>query len=450
MIVFFKPSRILLSAFSIAFSCLLTACGGGGGGSNPAPAPAPAPAPTVTPTPMPKPTPTIFPAVGDSNVIAIYVDAGLAGSRASIPNAIYADVKICHPSNPSQCAVIDHVIVDTGSVGLRVLASALPTNFLPALPQSTVGAQKAAQCLSFVSGVTWGSVRSVELRMGGSSFDGLTASNLPIQIINDPDPAFSTVPASCSSQGGLMQTAADLGAKGILGVGLFIQDCGPACANSAPSVYYACSGTGSCSASAMPLSKQVSNPISSWAPHDNGNTIWLPNLQSGSSARADGMLVVGVGTSNNNALQANSQILAANSSGTFTANVNGNTLARSFIDSGSSITFLPAAGSTPLSVCPTPLSSFFCPVNSLSLTATNTGRAGTSSQTNVAIINAANAFSAKPLDNAYAGLAGSSSAPYNSLDYGASFFFGRYVSTLIETKSATGFGVSGPAFSHSP
>ena len=55
---------------------------------------------------------------GVNNVLPIVVDAGPTGNYA---NGAFATVTVCAPGT-SSCQTIDHVLVDTGSVGLRLLA----------------------------------------------------------------------------------------------------------------------------------------------------------------------------------------------------------------------------------------------------------------------------------------------------------------------------------------
>jgi hypothetical protein len=438
-------SNIARAGAAILLVAALGACGGGGGGD-------PASAPLPSPAPAPVPAPSLATAViNEANVAAVYVDGGpLALSNIRIPNTLYADVKVCAPGT-TQCAVIEHVLVDTGSVGLRLIAQAIPSSVLAALPPLTANnsGALAGECLAFASGVTWGGLRSADVRLGGTQFDGQLASNIPVQVIADTDAHFANIPSSCSSQGAMMQTVAALGANGILGVGLFVQDCGLACATSAANVYYACSSAGVCTSAKMPLAQQVRNPISAFASENNGNTITLEPLPSGAASRAAGLLVFGIGTRPNNALAADSAVLGTDASGYFQSIFNGNTLPSSFIDSGSSINFFPASGTYAFSTCQAPLAAFFCPANSLSLTATNTGREASSSSAQVLTVNAESVLTANASAMALLGLGGPSSDS-KSLDLGASFFFGRSISTLIENRSAPGFPIAGPAFAHTP
>lgn len=423
-----RLARSLSLGLSVVFAATLAACGGGGGD---------APAATA--------------ALGDVNVTPVYVDGGPNAPAASVPNAIYADVKICAPGSATNCAVIDHVLVDTGSVGLRLFASSIPSALLAAMPQSNADTGAlAGECLAFASGVTWGGVRLADMLLGGTAFNGELAANLPIQVVGDSDPLLGSIPASCSSQGSMMTSSLGMGANGIIGVGLFAKDCGTVCATAVPAVYYSCASAGACAPASMAEVRQVANPISSFAVDFNGNTIAMPAPSGGAASRTDGLLVFGIGTRSNNALAAGSSVLGLNTSGYFQSVLNGNTLSNSFIDSGSSVSFFPAAGSVPVPVCAAPNASFLCPASPLTMSAANSGRASTSSLSDVFVVNAVDVFTASPSATAISGLAGPSSSPFDSLDLGMSFFYGRSVSTLIEAQSAPGFTVAGPAFSHTP
>jgi len=59
-----------------------------------------------------------------ANTVTITVDSGPAGATGQI-NHLYVTVKVCAPGSQTQCANIDHVLVDTGSSGLRLVHSVL-------------------------------------------------------------------------------------------------------------------------------------------------------------------------------------------------------------------------------------------------------------------------------------------------------------------------------------
>jgi len=104
--------------------------------------------------------------------------------------------------------VVDNVLVDTGSFGLRVVGSALGSL---ALTQETVNGNSLAECFAYLDGTfTWGPVQTADVQMAGE-----VASSVPVQVLDD---AFSVIP-SATCAGTPADTTAALGANGILGVG---------------------------------------------------------------------------------------------------------------------------------------------------------------------------------------------------------------------------------------
>jgi len=73
--------------------------------------------------------------IGQANMAPIYVDGNPCDTTqfAGI-NIAYTNIKICPVGSQTNCQVIDHVIVDTGSVGLRIGYSALNPDLLAAMP----------------------------------------------------------------------------------------------------------------------------------------------------------------------------------------------------------------------------------------------------------------------------------------------------------------------------
>ena len=108
-------------------------------------------------------------------------------------NMPYVSVTVCAPGG-GQCQTIDRVLVDTGSSGLRLLASAVNGATLSSLPGVATNSRQVLECMQFASGFTWGSVRYADVKMASK-----TASSLPIQIVGDS--AYSTIPTACSNTG---------------------------------------------------------------------------------------------------------------------------------------------------------------------------------------------------------------------------------------------------------
>jgi hypothetical protein len=367
-----------------------------------------------------------------SNSTAITVDSGPSGVSGVI-NVPYVSVTVCRPGT-TVCQTIDHVLLDTGSYGLRLLASQLNSTLaLPAV--ATASGADAGECGKFISGYTWGAVRQADVKIADE-----VASAISIQVIGDGGASYSSTPSTCSSAGSNLGTLAALGAKGILGVGMFRQDCGTACANAAISgVYYACA-SGSCTASAMPLAKQISNPVASFAVNNNGLLITMPSVGTPGLTSVSGTLVFGVNTQANNTI-ASETIFKANSSGDFSTTYKGKTYSASFIDSGSNGYFF-----TDSSIRQCSGGDFYCPASALSLTATNTAADG--SATGTVDFNVVNLVSLASTITAaqVGGTVGSSTSSGNYFDWGMPFFYGRRVFVVME--GATVASKAGPYWAY--
>jgi hypothetical protein len=359
-----------------------------------------------------------------SNSTAILVDSGPSGVSGVI-NVPYVSVTVCRPGTTT-CQTIDHVLLDTGSYGLRLLASQL--NSTLALPAVTTAAgADAGECGKFISGYTWGAVRQADVKMADE-----VASAISIQVIGDTGSSYTSTPSSCSSAGTNLGTLSAMGAKGILGVGMFKQDCGTSCVNAAISgIYYACAN-GSCSASAMPLAKQISNPVNSFAVNNNGLLITMPSVGAAGLTSVSGTLVFGVNTQSNNTI-ASETIFKANSSGDFTTTYNGKNYTASFIDSGSNGYFFSDSSIRQCSG-----GDFYCPASTLSLTATNT--ASDSSASGAVNFNVVNLVNLASTINAaqVGGTVGSGSSAGNYFDWGMPFFYGRRVFVVMENSTVAG------------
>jgi len=389
------------------------------------------------------------------NVVAVLVDpgpTGASGSPVGYVNGAFATVTVCVPGT-SNCQDIDHVLVDTGSSGLRLLANdgkaggklTLP---LPAL-QNSVG-NPIAECAQFLDGFTWGPVRLADVKLGGEK-----ASGISIQVISEADFA---VPSSCESVGvneDTLEGSPGLQSNGILGVGLFRQDCGEACtvdpalpASGNPGLYFKCTGTGSCSETAVGLGAQVSNPVGLFAADNNGVILELPLVPATGAPTTTGSLVFGIGTQSNNGL-GSAVVLPVDGTGTLISVYlsSGATYSGSFIDSGSNGIFFLNSSSTGIPECPD-LMGFYCPNSTLALSAQNRGAGGTpTEQVNFNVASARTLFATN--HSAFVNLGGTSGGPPGqdqTFDWGLPFFFGRNVYTAVEGASTP--GGSGPYFAY--
>lgn len=407
---------------ALAFCVALAACGGGGGGSggggssDSATAPPSTSAGNAPPSSAPgNPTSSFGPKSTTSNVVTVRVDASPTFTR----NLLTTSVTVCVPGT-STCATIDNIQVDTGSQGLRVLASALPAGFaLPAVMAGS-GTAPAGECAVFGTGYTWGAVRRADVKLAAE-----VASSLPIQVIADPSvPA--DAPSACinSSSGFAMSDTSSLRVNGILGVGLFNADCGSGCVTKPLSPWYYACDSGTCTASTQPLEQQVRNPVAAFATDNNGVIIELPALSDSGAASVTGTLTFGIGTQDDNALGAATILRADTRTGYVTTlTSDGTVYAQSYLDSGSNGLFF---WSRTLARC----GLWFCPASPQSLSATIKGTDGVSASTSFSVANAQTLFNTG--NWAFNNIAGYSG---NMFGWGLPFFFGRRVFTAIEAQA---------------
>jgi len=357
-----------------------------------------------------------------SNVAAVVIDSGPAGANGLI-NVPFVSVTLCTPGT-STCQTIDHVLVDTGSYGLRIIAPGVldPALALPAV--TGPGGNPAGECTQFVSGVLWGSVNRADVKIAGE-----TAPSLPVQLVAAS--AFPGIPSSCSRTGSNMGTVAALGANGILGVGLFNHDCGSSCATQVVAgTYYECTAS-ACAGAMMPLANQVSNPVAAFATDNNGVALAMPAVGGSGATTLTGTLIFGIDTQANNQI-GSATIYAANSSGNFTTVYKGRTLASSFLDSGSNGLFFSDSSIAKCSAS-SGFSGFYCPATAVSLSATNSSADGTATgAVNISIVNPL-ALDATIRAASIGGSIGRSNSA--TFDWGMPFFFGRTVFAAIAGAS---------------
>jgi len=387
-------SKHIRRALSLALVAMMVVACGGGGGSG---------ASTSTP-------PTA------ENVLSVTVDSGPNGNAV---NTLYAAVTICQPGSTTNCQTIDHVLVDTGSTGLRLLSGVIASGLNLSRTTSSSGGT-LLNCAHFLdSSFAWGPVVTVDMLLGGKK-----AAAVPIQLIADP--ASNHLAARCSS-GDALNSVATLGAKGILGIGLFKEDCGAGCASNADNgVYYRCTD-GACSAavaSTASTSQQLKNPVPLFASDNNGLMVDLPAVASSGAASLNGSVVFGIATQSNNQFTAGTVLKT--STGHFTTLFAGQSLNKGFLDTGSNALFF---NSSAIPSCGTEASGFYCPSTRTQLSATLFDGNAASTAVTFSIDNALALFnignSALPTLSGPVGDA-------QTFDWGLPFFYGRRVFIGIE------------------
>jgi len=367
-----------------------------------------------------------------NNTLALEVNLGPANNSVDMA---FASVTICVPSS-SNCQTIPNIQVDTGSEGLRLLSSVVTLS----LPTITDNSNNVLQeCVGFADGsYVWGPVAIADIQLAGEK-----AASVPIQVIS-ASPSFAA-PSACASGGGPDDnTVPALGANGILGVGVFREDCGAACtpaSSGVPALYYLCPNS-VCQVSTVPLASQLQNPVWLFAQDNNGVLISLPSVPAGGEASASGSLTFGIGTQSNNAL-GNAQTYTTDASGDFQTTYNGIAYSQSYIDSGSNGLYFLDAATLGIPDCPDYPGIFYCPASTVNYTVTNTGLNATTGQVSFSIANADALFS-NPNFAAFSNLGGDNPG---SFDFGLPFFFGRSVFIGIEGQTGPNSAV-GPYWAY--
>jgi hypothetical protein len=374
-------------------------------------------------------------------MITLVVDPGPANLDNPYTNGLFASAKLCVPGTTT-CQTFDHLLVDTGSVGVRVLESELTL----ALPEVTnVNGLPLSECTPFVDGTAWGPVRMADVKLGGE-----LAANLPIQVIGVGTFA---MPTSCT--GSPITDFQTLAANGILGVGVSLQDCGASCAPrpvrlgpTNEGLYYECPSTQSCTVADVPPAQQVAHPVAAFPVDNNGVIIQLPTIAASGVPSVPGLMTFGIGTQANNGL-GSAAVLALNARGyvSTTFPVGGTATYTGYLDSGSNGLFFLNAAKSNLPLCTGKnLSSFYCPASTTNLSALLSSINGASATVAFSVANAAklnaSAFAFSNLAGPMPGFPTDLNVP--GFDWGLPFFFGRTVYTAIEGQS-TPAGV-GPYF----
>ena len=370
----------------------IAGCGGGGGSSGP-------------------------PAVYSNQVVV-----SLLSTQWNIPTV---SVTLCIPGTTT-CQTVDNILLDTGSVGLRISHSVLTLNLHPV----TDGGEDVDECYQFSSGSVFGPVVSADVVLGGEP-----AAHVDVQISNTS----LTPPSSCTS----VSSVTSGGVNGILGIGYpFAPYDG--------GLYYLCPSSG-CSSGTSQISCsnsltgsfpcQVANPVFSFPSDNNGILLSLPSLSSGGApAPVYGTLTFGLNTQNDNSLSGLTiyGISASNSCGSndsyleasFTGGTSGSC---GFLDSGSNGLFF---GTTTFNVCNNN-TSWYCPSPSpASISLTLTGANNTTGSFALSVLSESTIANTNNI--AWNDLAG----PYgntNTFDAGLPFFFGRTVAVGYQTESQNPF-----------
>ncbi len=425
---------------------------------------------TATDTSLTTPTASTTLTLTNTNTAPLFVNFGPNGNTGTSSttryNGLFTTISICLPAT-IQCQIIPNILVDTGSVGLRVLNSALTT--VPATALETVldsHGDQVQECVQFAdASYAWGPVLVADVDIAGE-----TASAVPIQVIGDTT---YTVPApDCLplGQGADLDSVQTLGANGILGIGIStfgggttVQDCGLNCAAGetfSGYPYYVCPNY-YCMQAPVPIVQQVANPVAFIAKDNNGVEFVLPSIPStgaqslpyvnadGTGLVPAGQLIFGVGTESNNGL-GTATLFPLDANGHFPqVNFDGASyVSGGYIDSRASA--LEVSDPATLGIANCTDNSYYCPTGTLPLSLTVCAAYSATAQpgvcgSNVAseavslsIANADMLFENNPAFSAFNDL-GQASGTNPATDFfalGLPFFYGRSVFVGIAGTSA--------------
>lgn len=284
-----------------------------------------------------------------NNSVNLVVDGGINGTAL---NRSYITLTICQVGT-SNCQTIDHIVVDSGSTGLRINQSALTVGGLT--PLSYNGAP-IYQCMQYAAGYAFGPVVNLDLRIAGES-----AFNIPVQIFeyNNPD----MVPNSCSYGMPPANLATGFGANGIIGINPISNPNN----DYTPGGVYTCDSN-TCTEVSNPNNiPQVLNinPIAAFVNDNNGAIFSLPKVSSAATMESQlGTLTFGLNTQDNNQVSNSvSKLLGSPNTDTwpvgfFIANTGSqNTVA--MFDSGTPTYSM----NVPIPFCTSPYDNVYCPAN---------------------------------------------------------------------------------------
>ena len=375
-----------------------------------------------------------------NNSVTLSVGAGPTGTYI---NGIFTNVTICQPGSTTNCQTVDNVLVDTGSIGLRILDSALtlPTSSLGAIADSN--GDELQECIQYGdTSYSWGSVWAADVSIAGEK-----ASSVPIHVFGG---STYTTPSQCIAtpinpnlpNGGDENTLATFGANGLLGVGTAPYDCGSYCTDSSELTvagypYYVCP-SGACST--VNTSTQVENPVAFFSSSDNnGVMITLGSVEANGAASVSGTMNFGIGTQTDNGL-GSATLYALDDTGSIPTVSYGNFSYTYYnvVDTGSEALDISDAGtlsSLGISDCAqgTAGSGFYCVSGGGTATLSGIGIAGYNSvgsgTVSLSITDATTLLNANPNNWVFnnVGSDGGTTPSTDLFDFGLPFFLGKTV-----------------------
>jgi len=337
---------------------------------------------------------------------------GGGGLCAGIINRPCVNVTICIPGS-AQCQTVTDILLDTGSVGLRVFKSVLTLDFSQHLETNGQG-NIIGECVIFGTGAVWGSVANADVILGDEP-----RVSIPIHLVDSTFAGQSAASNPCRQP--VDATPQNAGFNGLLGIDGFESDRGAG-------IYFSCS-TSACALLGRPANA-VLNPVAVLPNDNNGHVITFPAVDRTGAPTVTGSLLLGIGTRSNNMPSGVSVLTRDAATGTIMTVYKG-TAFPGFFDTGSTFLFF----SDPAIPECANISGAFCPSSPVNLTATNQGRNQASSVVNFQIANA------NDLGNSGNGVFDNLGGPDVNMsaefDWGLPFFLGRTVYTGMAGRGSS-------------
>ncbi len=365
-----------------------------------------------------------------NNVLPVTVNGSLCSplTSSAYPNKPCVSITVCTSGSTTACNTINDILLDTASFGLRIFKQALT---VPLTQVNASDGGSLAECAQFGDGSSeWGPVQWAGVVMGNEP-----PVLVPIQVI---DSKFGTVPGSCGTPDATPEIA---GFNGILGVGVFSEDCGSICAdlnNANIGIYFSCNGS-VCAGTAVVVSDQVRNPVASLPTDNNGVIVELPSVPLSGASSVNGNLVLGIGTQTDN-IPSGVATYSTDDFGEINTDFYGITYP-SIIDSGSNGFFFTSPSASMIPMCPSG-SVWFCPSTTTTLSAVNNSAFGSTSGQVLFQIGNFNSL-ANSGNNVFSDIGAVQPA---MLICGLPFYLGRFVYVGIEGQ-ASSLG-TGPYFGY--
>lgn len=308
------------------------------------------------------------PAGDSSSMNRLPVTVGEAtGGRSHSPadiNIPTVSAKVCLRNVLERCFTVRRLLLDTGSSGLRIFPSAIPT--AQALPAPLLQTSSLWECLPFGTAHLWGRVVPADVTLGGEP----AVRDLSIQIVGRSP--FSH-PPPCGRENGRSLSGID----GILGVSPGRVDGG---------AYFECSEPG-CRPVAPSPGEAIANPVMRAESDNNGIVLRFPGIPKNGTGPIMGELLLGVGTARDNRLPPGVRFFPMDRDGFFRAKTGRSSrLFYGRLDTGTTALVLP---DQKMPACSPPLSNLACPDRETSISIFIPDRQGEDRKIPVQVGNAA-------------------------------------------------------------